>query len=91
MNAFTAPHFQTAEAARAMIESIRWPNGPVCGHCGEESRRYNTKRPGRYRCGNPDCRKDFSVTTGTVMELSHIPLNKWMMGFYLMGSSKKGV
>jgi hypothetical protein len=51
---------------------------------------YSTKRPGRYRCGNPDCRKHFSVTTGTVMERSHIPLNKWLMGFYVLTSSKKG-
>jgi transposase-like protein len=91
MNAFTAPHCQDDEAARELIESIRWPNGPVCGHCGESERRYATKRPGRYRCGNPDCRKDYTATTGTVMESSHIPLHKWMMGFYLMAASKKGV
>lgn len=90
MNAFTAPHFQDAEAARELIESIRWPNGPICGHCGETERRYATKRAGRYRCGNPECRKDYTATTGTVMESSHIPLNKWMMGYYLMSSSKKG-
>jgi transposase-like protein len=87
----TAPHFQNAEAAREMIEAIRWPNGPVCGRCGETERRYATKRPGRYRCGNPDCRKDYTVTTGTVMESSHVPLNKWLMGFYLLSSSKKGM
>ena len=91
MSIFTAPHFTDPEAARLFIEGIRWPNGPVCGRCGETERRYNTKRPGRYRCGNPECRKDFTVTTGTVMESSHIPLNKWMIGFYLMSSSKKGI
>jgi transposase-like protein len=87
----TAPHFQNPEAAREMIEAIRWPNGPVCGRCGETERRYATKRPGRYRCGNPECRKDYTVTTGTVMESSHVPLNKWLMGFYLLSSSKKGM
>ena len=91
MNTFTAPYFQDAEAARTAFEAIRWPNGPICGHCGEATRRYATKRPGRYRCGNPACRKDYTVTTGTVMESSHIPLNKWMMGYYLVASSKKGV
>jgi transposase-like protein len=90
MNALTAPYFQNEDAARAALAGIRWPNGPVCGHCGETERRYSTSRPGRYRCGNPTCRKDFSVTTGTVMERSHIPLHKWLMGFYLMTSSKKG-
>jgi transposase-like protein len=88
--AYTAPHFQGPDAARAMIEAIRWPDGPVCGHCGERGRRYDTKRPGRYRCGNPACRKDYTVTTGTVMESSHIPLNKWLLGFYLLNASKKG-
>ena len=44
-----------------------------------------------YRCGEPECRKDFTVTTKTVMESSHIALHKWMQGFYLMAVSKKGV
>jgi hypothetical protein len=84
MNVFTAPYFQDAEAARKAFEMILWPNGPVCPHCGETERRYATKRPGRYRCNNPACRKDFTVTTGTVMERSHIPLNKWLLGYYLV-------
>ena len=91
MNAFAAPYFHDESAARAAFEMIRWPNGPTCPRCGESERRYATSRVGRYRCGNPACRKDFSATTGTVMERSHIPLHKWMMGFYLMGASKKGV
>jgi transposase-like protein len=90
MNALTAPYFQNESAAREVLAGIRWPHGPVCGHCGETQRRYATNRSGRYRCGNPECRKDFSVTTGTVMERSHIPLSKWLMGFYLLTSSKKG-
>jgi transposase-like protein len=91
MNAFTAPHFTDEGAAREFLEKLRWPNGPVCHHCGETERRYATRREGRFRCGNPECRKDFSVTTGTVMERSHIPLTKWLMAFYLMCSSKKGI
>lgn len=76
MTAFTAPYFQNKDAARTAFESIRWPHGRVCGRCVETERRYATKRPGRYRCGNPACRKDFTVMTGTVMERSHIPLHK---------------
>lgn len=91
MNAFTAPHFSDEGTAREFLEKLRWPNGPVCHHCGEAQRRYATKREGRFRCGNPECRKDYSVTTGTVMERSHIPLTKWLMAFYLMCSSKKGI
>jgi transposase-like protein len=91
MDQFSADHFRDDDAARALIEGIRWPTGPVCAHCTEAVRRYETKRAGRYRCGNPYCRKDYTVTTGTVMESSHIPLHKWMQGFYLMSSSKKGM
>lgn len=91
MTKITDPMFTDEAEARKVVEGIRWPTGPVCGHCGETERRYATKREGRYRCGNPVCRKDFSVTTGTVMESSHVKLNKWLLGFYLVSSSKKGM
>jgi transposase-like protein len=91
-NAFAAPHFSDDAAARTLIESIRWPEGPVCSHCGVINHAYAVKgRAGLYRCAEPDCRKDFTCTTGTVMERSKIALHKWMMGFYLMNASKKGV
>jgi transposase-like protein len=91
-NAFAAPHFQNDDAARAMIEATRWPEGPVCSHCGVINHAYPvTGRAGLYRCAEAACRKDFTVTTGTVMERSKIPLHKWMMAFYLMCASKKGV
>jgi transposase-like protein len=91
-NAFDAPHFTNDEAARQMIEGIRWPSGPVCSHCGTVNHAYAVKgRPGLYRCAEKECRKDFTVTTGTVMERSKIALHKWMMGFYLMSASKKGM
>jgi transposase-like protein len=91
-NAFAADHFQNDHAARNLIQSVRWPNGPVCSHCGTINRAYAVKgRDGLYRCAEPECRKDFTVTTGTVMERSKIPLHKWMMAFYLMNASKKGV
>jgi transposase-like protein len=91
-NAFAAPHFSDDAAARALIEGIRWPDGPVCNHCGAVNHAYPVKgRAGLYRCAEPECRKDFTCTTGTVMERSKIALHKWMMGFYLMNASKKGV
>src|SRR4029079_9138439 len=88
---FSEPHFQNDEAARAMLESILWPDGPVCAHCGVVNHAYKTKRPGVFRCAEKVCRKDFSVTMKTVMERSHIALHKWLQGFQLMCSSKKGV
>lgn len=89
---FDAPQFQSEAEARKHIEALRWPNGVrVCGKCGSIGSDYPTKREGRYRCGQKECRKDFTVTTGTVMESSHIKLNVWLMAFYLMASSKKGM
>jgi transposase-like protein len=90
-NAFVADHFQSHELARQWLEARRWPDGPICAHCGVIGHAYATKKAGLYRCAEPACRKDFSITTGTVMESSHIPLHKWMMAFYLMSSSKKGM
>ena len=90
-NAFVAPHFQSPESAREWLENLRWPEGPICSHCGVVNHAYKTKKPGWYRCAEKECRKDFTVTTGTVMERSHIPLNKWLMAFYLLNASKKGM
>jgi transposase-like protein len=90
-NALTAPQFRSHENAREWLENLRWPEGPVCSHCGTIGHAYKTKKPGWYRCAEKECRKDFTVTTGTVMERSHIPLQKWLMGFYLLNASKKGI
>jgi transposase-like protein len=91
MDIFSAPHFRDDEAARKFLEGILWPDGPVCPHCGVIGRAYETKRAGVYRCAEKECRKDFTVTMKTVMERSHIALHKWLHGFHLMASSKKGI
>lgn len=88
---FAAPHFTNDDDARKMLESILWPEGPVCPHCGVVGHAYATKRPGVYRCAEAACRKDFTVTMRTVMERSKIALHKWLQAFHLMASSKKGI
>ena len=90
MKPFAEPHFQTPEAAREWLERVRWPEGPICPHCGAFDHYYAIRKVGWYRCAEKECRKDFSVTVGTVMERSHIALNKWLITFYLMCSAKKG-
>ncbi len=82
--------FHDADAAREWLEARLWPNGPVCGHCGvvDEARALSS-RPGTYQCNA--CRKQFTVTVGTVFERSHIPLNKWLLATFLFASSKKGI
>lgn len=91
MDVFSAPHFRDDEAAREFLEKTMWPDGPICRHCGTVNHAYKTKRQGVYRCAEKECRKDFSVTKGTILERSHIALHKWLQAFYLVSSSKKGV
>lgn len=80
--------------ARELLERIRWPNGPVCPHCG--SMEGHTKfqgekhRDGVYKC-NAGCGKQFTVTVNSVMEGSHLGIRIWLMAFSIMCSSKKGV
>lgn len=91
----TEPIYSDEDKAREHLESLQWPNGPVCPHCGNCDPARITKlagkstRPGVYKC--KECRKPFSVTVGTVMERSKIPLGKWLAAMHLMVASKKGV
>ena len=89
----TSPIFADADKARAHLEGLRWPHGPICPHCGsvDEATQLKGKahRPGVYQCNA--CREQFSVTVGTVFEGSKVPLNKWLLATYLMSSSKKGI
>ena len=89
--------FSNEDKARAFLESKRWPNGPVCPHCGNVEAYKLTPRPGAhksvragvYKCAG--CREQFSVRIGTIFEGSKVPLSKWLMAIHLMTSSKKGV
>jgi transposase-like protein len=101
-----AEEYNTEEKARAFFERMRWPDGAICPHCGcKNARKVGSvrgqrkglggkgksggNRPGLWFC--VDCKDQFTVTEGTVMECTHIPLNKWLLAFVLLGSSKKGV
>lgn len=89
----TNPIYHDADKAREYLESLLWPNGPVCPRCGERERvtRLTGKsaRPGLVRCNS--CRRSFTVTVKTIFEDSKIPLHKWLLGFRLMAASKKGI
>ena len=87
----TAPYFLDKDKARERLEALRWPDGPICPHCGSVKAWDLKTRPGLYKCGEYQCSKQFTVTVGTVFERSKIPLNKWLMAVYLMCSSKKGI
>ncbi|HEX9224007.1 MAG TPA: IS1595 family transposase [Candidatus Acidoferrales bacterium] len=94
-----AKSYHDEDSARAFLEAERWPNGEVaCPNCGEIGRAYRLQpkengkkhvRKGVWKCGA--CRKQFTVTVGTIFEDSHIPLNKWLMAIHLLCCSKKGM
>ncbi len=85
--------FTDEDAARAHFEKLRWPDGPVCPHCGtiDEATELKGKstRAGLYKCRA--CQKPFTATMGTLYERSHIPLHKWLLATHLMSASKKGI
>lgn len=89
------PIFTNADKAREHLEAQRWADGVYCPHCGNSDQARIAKmegkahRPGLYNCR--ECRKQFSVTVGTVFERSKIALNKWLLATYLLTSSKKGM
>jgi transposase-like protein len=91
-------YFPTDDKARKHLESIRWQNGIVCPKCGcnDQSKFSSIKenrakkiRAGLRYCSN--CKKQFTVTMNSIFEDSHIPLRKWLIAWYLVCSSKKGV
>lgn len=88
----TAPRFTNEDAAREHLESIRWPDGAECPHCGliaATKLSGSHHRPGLYQCNN--CREQFTVTVGTVFERSKIGLHKWLLATHLLCASKKGM
>ncbi|WP_404334774.1 IS1595 family transposase [Sphingomonas sp. MMS12-HWE2-04] len=103
MTNITAPQFTDENAAREHLEALRWPDGPICPHCGSVDVKRLPAQRGRPTKAHPEgklragvvqcngCRDQFSVTVGTVFESSKVPLNKWLLATHLMVSSKKGV
>lgn len=92
-----AKHFSDESAARTLLEKMRWPSGVVCPRCGGDSpykltpraSGKNPARQGLYKCRA--CRKQFSSTTGTIFESSHVPVSKWLLAIHLICASKKGM
>jgi transposase-like protein len=89
--------FSDESAAVELMTCLRWPSGVACPRCGgaDPYRLTPKAQPGRparrglYKC--KACKQQFSVTTGTVFESSHLPLSKWLMAIHLMSASKKGM
>ncbi len=82
----------TEDEAREYLERLRWPSGPACPHCGSVNvYRMTGKSVRRGLLACRDCDGHFTVTVGTVMADSHLPLATWVRAFHLIASSKKGM
>jgi transposase-like protein len=92
-----AKHFSDEASARELLERLRWSGHPACPRCGGEApyklnpkaSGKNPARQGLYKCRT--CKRQFSSTTGTIFESSHVPLSKWLMAIHLLSASKKGI
>jgi transposase-like protein len=95
-----AREYSDEDKARALLEQILWPDGPLCPHCKNHKEKpiyalkpqASSKRPGRaglYKCGA--CRKQFTIRVGTILEDSHLPIALWLQAIFILCSSKKGV
>ena len=81
--------FPDEDAARAWLERARWPNGPECYHCGVIGNATYMPKTSFWHCKT--CKKQFSVTAGTPMHRTHLPLLTWAHAIYLIVASSKGI
>lgn len=106
MSILSRPYFHDETAAFEHVESILWPQGPVCPHCGNMDKHYKLtgvrtkpskknpegiERHGLYKCAEVSCHRQFTVRIGTIFEESHLPLHKWLQAIHLICCSKKGI
>jgi transposase-like protein len=95
-----AQEYSDEDKARTLLESMLWPDGPVCPHCKNHKEKAiyrlqskegtkNKVQKGLCKCGA--CRKKFTVTVGTIFEDSHLPISKWLLAIFILCSSKKSI
>jgi len=83
-----ARQYDTDDKCRRLLESLRWPDGVVCRFCGDDCC-YGLNGRNFHECGG--CRKQFSVTSRTVMHRTRLPLVKWIVAAALLSNARKGV
>jgi transposase-like protein len=90
--------FNTEDKCLAYIEKMRWPNGVCCVHCGvtnvstiTRKKAGDNKRARIYQCLEKECGKQFSATSGTIFNDTHLGLDKWFMAIAMICEAKKGM
>ena len=79
--------FPTDEACKAYLTALRWPDGFRCPGCGSADAW--AMAGGLWLC--KACRRQVSVTSGTVFHRAHLPLTLWFRAIWLVTSQKNGV
>lgn len=82
--------FSDDMVCRQYLEEMIWQGDPVCPHCSKH-KPYKLKDGKTYRCSNKTCKKDFTITVGTVFEGSNVRLTNWFTAIYLATANKKGI
>lgn len=83
-------HFDTDAKCREFLEQQRWGSTPACCFCGSLNVT-RLKSGKRFQCNEKVCRKQFSVTVGTITENTKIPLTKWFLALYVLSNHSKGI
>lgn len=83
--------FPTEESCREFLIQQRWNGKPVCPYCGHAEKAYVIEGGKRFKCGNKECHKKYSVTVGTFFEDTKIGLRTWFAAMYLITAHKKGI
>jgi transposase-like protein len=89
--------FTTDDKCLDYIQAMRWPHGVGCVHCGSMSVSTITRNAGKnkrvriYQCLEKECGKQFSATSGTIFNDTHLPLTKWFMAIAMICEAKKGM
>src|SRR6266478_6493595 len=90
--------FTTEDKCLDYIEAMRWPNGVCCIHCGvlnvskiTREKKGKNQRTRIYQCLEKECGKQFSATSGTIFNDTHLPLTKWFMAIAMICEAKKGM
>jgi len=78
------------DTATAYVASIKWPDGPVCPKCGSVNVGHIKSR-NRRQCREKGCRRQFSVTTDTIMESTHLKLDQWVVAVWMIINCRNGV
>jgi transposase-like protein len=82
--------FSNEDVCRQYLIQQRWNGKPVCPYCGCD-KSYVIEGGKRFKCGNKECYKKYSVTVGTIFHASNIPLTTWFPTMYIISAHKKGI